>query len=101
MWFVTRSGLLLGRKWAALAVALLVALLACSVMMAVSIWFDLAWLRPYVQLAAVVAWFGTIAVVSPEPEKPRLDGPIGPASRAFDAYKRRPSGWVLAEHDRW
>src|SRR5690606_4249442 len=35
------------------------------------------------------------------PWRRRAEGPIGPASRAFDSYKARPSGWAPPEHDRW
>ena len=35
------------------------------------------------------------------PWRRRAEGPIGPASRAFDAYKQRPPVWAPPEHDRW
>ena len=67
----------------------------------IGIVLDLAWLRPHVHVAALVAWLGTGAIVAPEPEKPRIEGPIGPASRAFHAYKRRPPVFAPPDRDRW
>ncbi|HMO53552.1 MAG TPA: hypothetical protein PJ994_03535 [Tepidiformaceae bacterium] len=99
--YVKRSGWLLQHEWAGLAVALLVALTATACLLALGIVLDLPWLRPDAFFAVMAAWFGTRAILAPEPEKPRIQGPIGPASRAFEAYKQRPVVWTPPEHDRW
>ena len=86
--FATRTGVLLTRKWAALAFALVVACTLMSCAYALSIVMELEWLRPSPVATFLAAWFGTAAVVAPQPAPTLLHGPVGPANRAFWAAGR-------------